>query len=130
VCKYSFLFFFLVLVIGNNKLENWSATSIRCAGLCEDHFPQESFTNSATRRLKRDAVPIPFEYHLNVSNYDNNILIPVDSYNINEENTQNENRRKCLKVEHEPYLNTKKQMQSDVQIDNNIASTSSASIFE
>jgi len=89
--------------------------------LCEDHFPQESFTNSATRRLKRDAVPIPFEYYLNVSNYDNNILIPVDSYNINEENTQN--------VEQEPHFTRKKQMKSDVQIDYNIASTSSASIF-
>lgn len=49
--------------------------------MCEDHFPQESFTN--TRGLKRNAVPIPFEsYNINVSNEDD-ILIPSESDNMN-----------------------------------------------
>jgi len=43
---------------GNTKLEKWSPSSIRRAGLCEDHFPEDSFT--ATKSLKRNAVPIPF----------------------------------------------------------------------
>jgi len=82
--KFSFIFF-----IGNTKLEKWSASSLRHAGLCEDHFSEESFTN--TKGLKRNAVPI--SYNLNVSNEDN-ISIPFESYiNVdnNENNENNEN---------------------------------------
>jgi len=41
-------------------LEKWSATSLRRAGLCADHFHPISFTRKDKKRLKRDAVPIKF----------------------------------------------------------------------
>lgn len=83
MCNYNILIFlYFVFIIGNTELEKWSASSLRRAGLCEDHFPQDSFTNSAIKGLKRDAVPIPFECHnINVSNKD--ISIPIKSPNTN-----------------------------------------------
>jgi len=41
-------------------LEKWSATFLRRAGLCADHFHPISFTRKDKKRLKRDAVPIKF----------------------------------------------------------------------
>lgn len=47
---------------GNRNLETWSATTVRRAGLCENHFTPESFNpKSARKALKRDALPIPYD---------------------------------------------------------------------
>lgn len=37
-----------------------SSSTLRSLGLCEDHFAPTSFTNATKLRLKRDAVPIPY----------------------------------------------------------------------
>lgn len=58
-------------VTGNTKLQKWSLSSIRRAGLCEDHFPKDSFTNSAKKSLKRSAISIPFTETSNI-NIENN----------------------------------------------------------
>jgi len=41
-------------------LEKWSATSLRRAGLCADHFHPNSFMEKNKKKLKRDAIPIKF----------------------------------------------------------------------
>ncbi|KYN10027.1 hypothetical protein ALC57_17842, partial [Trachymyrmex cornetzi] len=45
----------------NTNLKNWSPSSLRRAGVCEDHFTPESFANITTKKLKRDALPIPYD---------------------------------------------------------------------
>jgi len=85
-CNYQCIFYFITL-IGNTNLKTWSSTSLRRAGLCEDHFTSDSFNpKSVTKRLKTDAVPIPFD--LSVS-----------------QNNSNESDRKRIKFnETEPYV--------------------------
>jgi len=41
-------------------LEKWSATSLRRAGLCADHFHPNSFMGKNKKKLKRDTIPIKF----------------------------------------------------------------------
>lgn len=41
-------------------MEKWFATSIRRAGLCADHFNENSFNGEGKKRLKRGSVPLPF----------------------------------------------------------------------
>jgi len=119
--KFSFILFFF---IGNTKLEKWSASSLRRAGLCEDHFSEESFTN--TKGLKRNAVPI--SYNLNVSNEDN-ISIPFESYiNVdnnenNESNVENNEVHKNVKIEQVLHLQEAREELAQ-SIKKNIASTS------
>ncbi|XP_026827851.1 uncharacterized protein LOC113562470 [Ooceraea biroi] len=43
---------------GNTKLEQWSANSVRRAGLCADHFNEKCFKGRNKKRLRRDAVPL------------------------------------------------------------------------
>jgi len=85
-CNYQYTFYFITL-IGNTNLKTWSSTSLRRAGLCEDHFSLDSFNpKSVTKRLKIDAVPIPFD--LSVS-----------------QNNSNESNRKRINFnETEPYV--------------------------
>jgi len=85
-CNYQCTFYFIIL-IGNINLKTWSSTSLRRAGLCEDHFTSDPFNpKSVTKRLKIDAVPIPFD--LSVS-----------------QNNSNESNRKRIKFnETEPYV--------------------------
>jgi len=84
-CNYQCTFYVITL-IGNSNLETWSSTSLRRAGLCEDHFTLDSFNpKSVTKRLKIDAVPIPFD--LSVS-----------------QNNSNESNRKLNFNETEPYV--------------------------
>lgn len=47
-------------VSGNTQLEKWSTNSIRRAGLCADHFTENSFKGEGKKLLKR-SVPIPFK---------------------------------------------------------------------
>jgi len=76
---------------GNTKLEKWSPSSIRRAGLCEDHFPEDCFT--ATKSLKRNAVPIPFDE-----------VIASDK-NIQNDNNKEEQReqREIIQMEQVPH---------------------------
>lgn len=47
---------------GNTNLEKWSPTTLRRAGLCEEHFTPNAFNpKSVNKGLKRDAVPIAFD---------------------------------------------------------------------
>jgi len=128
------IFFYFVVLVGNTKLEKWSASSLRRAGLCEDHFSEESFTN--TRGLKRNAMPIPFKScNMNVSNEDNT-SIPFESYNINEnennenngnnENNENnvENNEVNKSVKIEQVLHLQQAREQAQCIEKNIASTS------
>jgi len=83
--------------------------------LCKDHFLEDSFTNTATRGLKRSAVPIPFESrNINVSN-EHNVLI--ESHNINKNNENK--KRKSMIMEQVLHL-----QEARKQSMNNIASTS------
>lgn len=50
-----------IFVTGNTKLKKLSSSTIRKLGLCEDHFFTSSFVNAKKERLRRDAVPIPYE---------------------------------------------------------------------
>lgn len=103
----------MIFDTGNTKLEKLSTSTLRRAGLCEDHFPEESFT--FTRGLKRDAVPIPFESHnINVSN-ESNILTPFCSHNINKDITQ---KRKCTEIEQVLHLQKAKKQVPDIEIEN------------
>lgn len=67
---------------GNPHLEKWSATSLRRAGLCADHFSDNSFNKEGKKKLKRGSVPFPFKNNAlpNSSNEDveiNNIpMVP------------------------------------------------------
>lgn len=45
---------------GNPRMLYWSPATIRRAGLCGDHFTDESFFNSTRQRLLRSALPKPF----------------------------------------------------------------------
>lgn len=53
--------FYFISVVGNAKLEKWSANSLRRAGLCQEHFTADSFLNESCKRLKRNALPIPYD---------------------------------------------------------------------
>lgn len=67
----------MVCIAGNTKLEKWSPSSIRRAGLCEDHFHEDCFTNTAKKNLKRKSVPIPFNenvFNKNVQNESREII--------------------------------------------------------
>ena len=56
------MFPFYHSIVGNASLEKWSRTSLRRAGLCEDHFTTDSFNpNSNIKGLKKNAVPVPFD---------------------------------------------------------------------
>jgi len=61
--------FYFISVVGNTNLKEWSPHSLRCAGICEDHFDKGSFTSNLRKRIKRDAVPIHFESECNGDNY-------------------------------------------------------------
>jgi len=50
-------------------LEKWSCTTLRRAGLCEDHFTPDSFNPKSVKKgLKRDAVPIPYNSRVDQKN--------------------------------------------------------------
>jgi len=51
---------FYNFLLGNTKLEKWSASTLRRAGLCADHFDITCFKGEGKKVLKRDAVPIRF----------------------------------------------------------------------
>lgn len=55
-------------VVGNTSLEKWSPSSLRRAGLCEDHFSEDDFVTGKEKRLKRKAIPTPFAGHLLLEN--------------------------------------------------------------
>lgn len=88
---------------GNPHLEKWSATSLRRAGLCADHFSDNSFNKEGKKKLKRGSVPFPFKNNAlpNSSNEDveiNNIPMAVEVTeienaigNVTETKKKNEN---------------------------------------
>lgn len=47
-------------ISGNMKLTKWTASSLRRAGLCADHFSLSSFTGEDKKKLKRNAIPVRF----------------------------------------------------------------------
>jgi hypothetical protein len=54
--------FYCIGMVGNTNLQKWSFSTLRRAGLCEDHFTPDSFNpKSVNKGLKRNAVPIPFD---------------------------------------------------------------------
>ncbi|XP_026824901.1 uncharacterized protein LOC113561820 [Ooceraea biroi] len=66
-------------ISGNYNLEKWSATSVRRAGLCADHFSEDSFITKGKIQLKRGSVPLPFRNIANVMNEDaNSENMPMD----------------------------------------------------
>lgn len=93
---------------GNTKLEKWSPSSVRRAGLCEDHFHEDCFTNTAKKDLKRKSVPIPF----------NEIVF--------NKNAQNESRE-IIRAEQVPRY--KKTNIKEIQSTEIAASTSTGPIF-
>ncbi|KMQ91814.1 transposable element p transposase [Lasius niger] len=60
ILEASVLYEKLQFVTGNTQLEKWSASSIRRAGLCADHFSENSFKGEDKKSLKRGSVPLPF----------------------------------------------------------------------
>jgi len=72
-------FTFYNFLLGNTKLEKWSASTLRRAGLCADHFNITSFKGEDKKVLKRDAVPIRFDVtylQKETCNVINNDMIP------------------------------------------------------
>lgn len=67
-------------------MEKWSSNSLRRAGLCEDHFSQEAFTNN--KGLKRTAVPIPFNEDNELNNERKKIMKKEQAFQIKEINTK------------------------------------------
>ncbi|XP_025163603.1 uncharacterized protein LOC112590642, partial [Harpegnathos saltator] len=55
----------------NTRLETWSPNTLRAAGLCEDHFVVTSFKNPQKIKLRRDAVPIPYDKDASSAHKDN-----------------------------------------------------------
>jgi len=107
--------FYFITLIGNTNLETWSSTSLRRAGLCKDHFTSNSFNpKSVTKRLKIDAVPIPFDL------------------SVSQNNSNEPNRKKINFYETEPYLteNITRQSSSENSITESVTPISKNIIVE
>jgi len=52
---------FYNFLLENTKLEKWSTSTLRRAGLCADHFDITSFKGENKKVLKRYAVPFRFD---------------------------------------------------------------------
>jgi len=78
-------------VLGNTQLEKWSTSSIRRAGLCVDHFTENSFKGEGKKLLKRGLVPIPFKNI--ILSKENNKDVDMESMSIAVEVTDKENNK-------------------------------------
>ena len=75
-------------VSGNIALEKWSATSIRRAGVCADHFSEDCFKGQSKKSLKRGSVPLPFRNIASSKESSKNIDMEIMSIAVTE-NTMN-----------------------------------------
>ena len=75
-------------------MKTWSAATIRNAGLCASHFHPDDFT--ATGKLRRDAVPLPFHGGENTHVADSSSLVSMSPLRLLSSSVQGKpDRQNC-----------------------------------